>query len=214
MTAIVQTYFLEQIKGWVERQKLELAHGQKIVEEMVKHLHEFAQKHYMPLGRTAVQFSNSCTRGEWADAFYFFILHQYHRNKLVDEGGGYFLRNATAEVVLSRLGREGTDAIAVKTGRFERWELDRLVSDLLVSPAKSDRPKFQGKIKEGWGEDAFARFCSMMQQRDNRDVASGQKAMRAYSSLLLLETNLGYGAWYGEIHADLAEDSSRRSRRQ
>ena len=33
--AVVQAFFLEKIKGWVEQQRLEITHGQKIVEEMV-----------------------------------------------------------------------------------------------------------------------------------------------------------------------------------
>ncbi len=204
IAAVIQAFFLERIKGWIEKQRLDITHGQKIVEEMVKHLHDYAQKYYMPLGRTAKQFINSSRGAHYEDAFYFFTLHHYFRNKLADELGGYFLRDATAEVVISRLARTALDAFGTPKGFLGWAEVDQLVSDLLPSPNKTDRPKFKSKIAEGWGLEKYQQFRALI-EGNSAEIQEALRNFEAFVLLLLLEVNLGYGAWYGEVHADLPE---------
>jgi len=208
--AVVQAFFLEKIKGWVEQQRLEITHGQKIVEEMVKQLHDYAHRYYMPLGRTAMQFVNANRRRDWKDAFYFFVLHHYHRNQLTDELGGYFLRDATAEVVLPRLARKVRDAFSSPAGFLEWGELERLASELLPSPKTSNRPEFDRRISVGWGLEKYRQFRELLERNPQQvQVKDAVECLAAYASLLLLEVNLAYGAWYGEIHADLTENAFR-----
>ncbi len=202
--AIIQGYFLQKIKAWYEKQKSDAAHAQKIVEEMVKNLHAYSEKYYMPIGRTAQRFLTASRRGDTLDAFYFFVLHQYHRNRFADELGAYFLKNITAEVVLGRLGRKASDLLILPHGFLSWGEIDRLLSMVLPSGPKTTRFEFQQKIENGWGKEKYEQFGAWLRQNS----AAAQNALRyldAYTLLLLLEVNLGYGAWYGEVHADLTE---------
>lgn len=196
-----------KLKEDYERDRLQLAHKQKMIETMVTELHEFSKTYYMPYLTSIGMFDFYLERGDLRMAFYGVARYFAARAKMVENLPGYFLKDVTAERIVAHLDfKLRRECLDCKSGGFLRHG----DVDVLAAIFKPDWglslldfiPRVTGDPNTN---EIYERFKAW--SGDETKSRNAIRTARTLKEVFTLEINLPYEGWYATLPSHIRQEN-------
>lgn len=194
-----------KLKEDYERERLDLAHKQKMIETMVVQLHDFAKNYYNAVQMAISGFHWELARGDFQMSFYQLAKYFAGKRKLRDALSGYFLKDITGERVVAHLDfkfrreclyREGGGFLGIGDG-------DLLANLVLKADSPADFIKeVEGNTNAKAMYDAFKVWA-----QDKDKERSAIRIADVLWEVFNLEVNLSYEGWYPKISSHISREN-------
>lgn len=209
---LVKKFAQEEIRHVFERERLAIAHKQKMVETMVLQLHEFTKNYYMAMITAVGSFALYLQQVKYDLALRSLAEFLAAFQRLRSEIHGYFLKDIIAERVISQLDYSfRREYLHIDSGGFLKLGEQELLAKSFRYDMHLD--EFMGKVE---------RDTNLKEVRDRfldwaRDEEKKRKLIlmaETPEKVFKLEVNFPYEAWYGKIPSHFTEENFALLRKQ